>query len=156
ARDTRLDRRVAVKMVAAAAAGSDPELQARRFENEARAVAALSHPNILAIFDVGVFDSLPYIVFGLLDGATLRQRLDRGPRRGDAALGIAIQIARDLSAAHDKGIIHRDLKPENVVIDAHGDVKVLDFGLAKFQRPPFGEGAAIASAMSEPGGFVGT
>jgi eukaryotic-like serine/threonine-protein kinase len=129
ARDNRLGRDVAIKVLPqhlAADAGS-----LARFEREARAVAALSHPNILAIFDIGREGSTVYAVTELLEGATLRQRLKDGPLPVRKAIDHAAQIAQGLAAAHDKGIIHRDIKPENVFITNEGRVKLLDFGLAK-------------------------
>jgi serine/threonine protein kinase len=129
ARDARLQRDVAVKILPDGVA-NDPDRRAR-FEREARAVAALSHPNILAIFDFALADGTPYAVTELLDGQTLREHLSAQlPAR--KALEIATQIARGLAAAHDKGIIHRDLKPENVFVLGDGQVKILDFGLAKY------------------------
>ena len=129
ARDSKLDREVAVKVL--------PEIMAKdrlalaRFEREAKAVAALSHPNILAIFDFGHHDGLAYAVMELLQGQTLRDTLDSGilPRR--QAIDLALQIAKGLGAAHEKGIVHRDLKPENLFVTRDGQIKILDFGLAK-------------------------
>jgi len=129
ARDERLERDVAIKVLPAGVAG-DPGRRAR-FEREAKAVAALSHPNILAIHDIGEGQSFLYAVTELLDGETLRDRLTHGPLPVRKAVDIAIQIARGLSAAHDKGLVHRDLKPENVFLLKDGQVKILDFGLAR-------------------------
>src|SRR5687767_5924193 len=112
AHDTRLDRVVAIKVLPAAFA-SDPE-RLVRFEREAKAVAMLSHPNILAIFDTGVQDTHAYVVTELLDGETLAERLQSGPLTVRKAVELAVQIARGLAAAHAKGIVHRDLKPANV------------------------------------------
>ena len=128
AKDTRLGREVAIKVLPAAFAEEPDRL--KRFEQEARMVAALSHPNVLAIFDVGTHEGSPYLVSELLKGGTLRERLSGGPLPIAKALDIAIQVARGLAAAHDKGIIHRDLKPENIFL-THDAVKILDFGLAK-------------------------
>ena len=102
-----------------------------RFEREAKAVAALSHPNILAIHDTGTHDGLMFVVTELLEGETLRARVQQGPMPVRKATELATQIARGLAAAHDKGIIHRDLKPENVFLLRDGQVKILDFGLAR-------------------------
>src|SRR6266568_5704433 len=155
ARDTRLGRRVAVKVLPTATSNSEVFL--RRFENEARAVAALSHPNILAVFDVGSHAGTPYIVFELLEGETLRQRLQRGPLTVAEAVGFTVQIARGLAAAHDKGIVHRELKPENVFVTVAGEVKVLDFGLAKFHKPQFGDSAvSVSREVTEDGLLIGT
>src|SRR5512134_1224876 len=129
ARDPRLGRDVALKLLPAALQ-SDPD-RLRRFEQEARATGALSHPNILAVHDFGVHEGAPYLVSELLEGETLRARLRRGALPARKAIEIAAQIARGLAAAHDKGIVHRDLKPENLFVTADGRTKILDFGLAK-------------------------
>lgn len=129
ARDAKLDRDVALKVLPPHLA-SDPEALAR-FEREAKAVAALSHPNILAIHDFGTHQGTAYAVTELLEGQTLRQRLDEsGALALKNVVDIAESIARGLAAAHDKQIVHRDLKPENVFIGTAGHVKILDFGLA--------------------------
>ena len=129
ARDTRLGRDVAIKVISE---GLAPEGPAReRFEREARLAASLSHPNVVALYDVGFQDGQPYIVTELLQGETLRERLEKGPIPVQSALEWAAQIARGLAAAHDRGIIHRDLKLENVFITRDGHVKLLDFGIAK-------------------------
>jgi eukaryotic-like serine/threonine-protein kinase len=132
ARDPRLNREVAVKILPSLS--SDPQ-RLRRFEQEARAAAALSHPNIIAVYDVGTQDGSPYIVSELLQGETLRSRLGSGPLPVRKAVDYALQIARGLAAAHEKGIVHRDLKPENIIVTNDGRVKILDFGLAKLTRP---------------------
>ena len=142
ARDPRLGREVAIKILAVGPVG-DPE-RLRRFEQEARATAALNHPNILAVFDIGSQDKSPYIVSELLDGETLRARLNAGPLPVRKAVEYALQVARGLAAAHDHGIFHRDLKPENIFITRDGHVKILDFGLAKLTMPE-----PDAAAMSE-------
>jgi serine/threonine protein kinase len=128
-RDPRLGRDVAIKVLPSNAS-SDPG-RLHRFEQEARAAAALNHPNILAVYDVGVHDGAPYIVSELLDGETLRARLAGRPLPVRTALDYAVQIAHGLAAAHEKGIVHRDLKPDNVFVMPDGRVKILDFGLAK-------------------------
>jgi tetratricopeptide (TPR) repeat protein len=130
AHDSRLGRDVAVKVLPAEFA-SDPE-RLQRFEREARATAALSHPNILAVFDIGSHDGEPYIVEELVEGDSLREALNRGRMPVDRVADLASQIARGLAAAHDKSIVHRDLKPENVIVTTDGQAKILDFGLAKF------------------------
>jgi serine/threonine protein kinase len=133
ARDTRLHRDVAIKVLPA---GSVVELDRRtRFEQEARAAAALNHPNIVAVFDFGTEDDAPYIVSELLEGETVAERLRQGPLPVRAAVDYAIQIARGLAAAHDRSIVHRDLKPANVFITTDGRAKILDFGLAKLTQP---------------------
>jgi len=129
ARDLRLGRDVALKILPAAFT-DDPDRVAR-FEREARILAALNHPHIAAIYGVEKQGSLHALVLELVDGATLADRLARGPMAVDEALDVASQIAEALEAAHDKGIIHRDLKPANIKIAPAGTVKVLDFGLAK-------------------------
>jgi Tol biopolymer transport system component len=156
ARDTKLDRNVAIKILPAAFAG-DPELLAR-FEREARAVAALSHPNILAIHDFGRQDGESYAVMELLDGSSLREVMDAGPLPQRKAVEYAAQAAAGLAAAHEKGIVHRDLKPENLFLTRDGHVKILDFGLAaQFQ---LGDGdltvAPKTAVPTSPGTILGT
>ena len=129
ARDPKLGRDVALKVLPDIVTYS-PERRAR-FEREARAVAALSHPNVLTIFDYGASEGHAYAVMELLEGETLRDRLAAGPIPLHKALDYGAQIAHGLAAAHAKGIVHRDLKPENVFVTADGQVKVLDFGLAR-------------------------
>ncbi len=133
ARDGRLGRDVALKVIPARFA-SDPD-RIRRFEREARAAGALSHPNVCAVFDVGTHEGSPFVVMELLEGGSLRSRLDEGPVPARKALDWVAQAARGLAAAHEKGIVHRDLKPENLFLTLDGRVKVLDFGLAKLTRP---------------------
>jgi hypothetical protein len=133
AHDTRLNRDVAVKVLPAGA-GADPDRQSR-FEQEARAAAALNHPNIVAVFDVGLHGGTPYIVTELLEGATVAERLREGPLPVRSAVDTAIQVARGLAAAHERNIVHRDLKPANVFLTADGRAKILDFGLAKLTQP---------------------
>ncbi len=134
AKDTRLDREVAVKVLAETVS-RDPNARAR-FEREARAVAALSHPNILAIHDLGREEETDYAVMELLDGKTLRERLGRGTIPRGKAIEIAVQMAGGLAAVHERGIAHRDLKPENLFLTTSGVVKILDFGLAIQAAPP--------------------
>jgi Tol biopolymer transport system component len=159
ARDARLSRDVAVKVLPAALAADRDRLA--RFELEAQALAALNHPNILGVYDVGTLDSVPYVVSELLEGETLRERLSGSPLPARKALDFAVQLAHGLAAAHDKGIVHRDLKPENVFVTRDGRVKILDFGLAKLLERP-AEGAARereeapTSGRTDPGVVLGT
>ena len=152
AKDSKLDREVAVKVLPESVA-KDPETLAR-FEREAKAVAALSHPNILAIHDYGTDHGVAYAVMEFLSGQTLRDRLDSGALSQKQAIDFGLQIARGLSAAHEKGIIHRDLKPENVFVSKDGHVKILDFGLAK--RTELDEAAATAAPTEAEGTAPGT
>src|SRR5947207_6216823 len=131
ARDERLGRDVALKLIRPASSDNSDHL--RRFEQEARAAAALNHPNILAIFDVGFDGSIPYIVSELLEGRTLRQRLNEGAIPVRQATAYALQVAQGLIAAHERHIVHRDLKPENIFITHDDRIKILDFGVAKLQ-----------------------
>lgn len=131
ARDTRLGRDVAIKILPEAFARDEDRM--RRFAQEARAVAALNHPNVLSVYDTGVENGVPYLVSELLEGESLRQRLDQGPIPARKAVEYAQQIADGLAAAHEKNIVHRDLKPENIYLTGGGRVKILDFGLAKLQ-----------------------
>ena len=154
ARDPRLGRDVAIKVLPQHLA-NDPDALAR-FEREARAIAALSHPNILAIYDVGSDRGLTYAVMELLEGETLRSRLARGalPWRDAAEIGAA--IADGLSTAHAKGIVHRDLKPDNIFLTTDGRTKVLDFGLASHALTGLSETETIAPTRTEPGTVMGT
>jgi Tol biopolymer transport system component len=149
ARDSRLGRDVAIKVLPAALA-SDAE-RLHRFEQEARAAAALNHSHILAVYDIGSHEQQPYIVSELLEGETLRARLESGPLPPRKAMDYAVQIAHGLAAAHGKGIVHRDLKPENVFLDTTGHVKVLDFGLAKLTEPQSAMIGATALPTQPPG-----
>jgi serine/threonine-protein kinase len=156
ARDTRLGREVAVKVLPEQFA-SDPQRRAR-FEAEARAVAALSHPNILALYDYGTDGAVTYVVLELLEGATLRDRLAKGPLPWREAVACGAAIAEGLAAAHAKGIIHRDLKPENLFLTTDGRVKILDFGLARISPSPDPQsdtGPYIAAA-TDAGTVLGT
>jgi len=157
AKDSRLARDVAIKVLPPSVA-SDPDTLAR-FEREAKAVAALSHPNILSIFDFGTQDGVSYAVMELLEGETLRGKLDAGPIAQKQAVEYALQVARGLSAAHEKGIVHRDLKPENVFVTKDGHVTILDFGLAKRVEAIFPgkeTSAPTASGHTQPGMVMGT
>jgi Tol biopolymer transport system component len=155
ARDAKLGRDVAVKVLPEGLTANADFLS--RFEREARAVAALSHPNILSIFDVGREEGLAFAVMELLDGETLRQRLSEGALPTRKSLEYGAQIARGLAAAHEKGIVHRDLKPENVFLTADGRVKILDFGLAKVAALESDvTKSPTAVVVTEPGTVMGT
>jgi eukaryotic-like serine/threonine-protein kinase len=154
ARDARLGREVALKLLPAAFT-SDPDRLAR-FEREARSVAALSHPNILAIHDFGRHDGVVYATFELLEGSTLRERLGSGPLTLRKAASIAAQIARGLDAAHSRGIVHRDLKPENILITTSGLVKILDFGIACVSDALSSADAQTLEMLTAPGVTIGT
>src|SRR5207253_2745553 len=134
ARDVRLDRDVAVKVLPDQFAADAGRLA--RFEREAKAVAALDHPNILVLHDFSAHEGMCYAVTELLEGETLRQRLADGPLSWRHAVEIGAAIADGLAAAHAKGIIHRDLKPDNLFVTSDGRVKILDFGLARIEAPP--------------------
>jgi Tol biopolymer transport system component len=157
ARDARLNRDVAIKILPASFSTDSDRL--RRFAQEARAAAALSHPNILSIYDIGEDHGAPYVVSELLEGETLRDRLRNGPLSSRKAIDYAQQIARGLAAAHEKGIVHRDLKPENLFLTNDGRVKILDFGLAKLTRPEAGDSSADAPTQqvgTDAGTVMGT
>ena len=133
AHDPRLLRDVAIKVIPEGVA-QDPE-RLKRFEREARATAALSHPNVLTVFDVGSESGRTFVVTELLEGVTLGHRLQSGRLSVREALSLATQAARGLAAAHARGIVHRDLKPANLFLTTAGILKILDFGLARLQRP---------------------
>src|SRR5271154_3363052 len=156
ARDTRLDRDVAIKVLPAALTTDTDRL--RRFEQEARTIAALSHPNILGIHDIGAHDGAPFLVSEFLEGQTLREKLEAGALPVRRAIEYALGIAQGLAAAHEKGIVHRDLKPENVFVTRDGRVKVLDFGLAKLVRREESHeaGVTLTSPATLPGMVMGT
>src|SRR3984957_2417048 len=156
ARDERLGRDVALKLIRPASSDNPDHL--RRFELEARAAAALNHPNIVAIYDVGFSDGTPYIVCELLEGKTLRKRLAEGPLPIRLAVDYSLQIAEGLIAAHDRRIIHRDLKPENLFITVDGRVKILDFGVAKLQSSPEESGRTVEdlTTVTKSGAVIGT
>lgn len=147
ARDGRLDRDVAIKILRPASV-SDPD-RLRRFEQEARAAAALNHPNIVAIYDIGSHDGSPYIVSEMLEGETLRQKLIGGPLSVRTCTDYGRQIANGLVAAHEKRIIHRDLKPENIFITRDGQVKILDFGIAKLTARETDESSDLISMTTQ-------
>lgn len=149
ARDHRLEREVALKVLPRFVSFDHERLH--RFDQEAKAAAALNHPNILAVFQMGTYEGAPYLVSELLEGETLRERLKHGPIPLTKAIDYGLQIAYGLSAAHEKGIVHRDLKPENLFVNSDGRIKILDFGLAKLTHH-----AAMQSLETEPGSVLGT
>lgn len=159
ARDTRLGREVALKVLPSQFAADADRLH--RFEQEARAVAALNHPNILAVFDIGECNGSPFLVSELLDGEPLRATLDRGALPQRKAIEYGVQMAQGLAAAHEKGIVHRDLKPENIFVTYDGRVKILDFGLAKLAQRPGGanpdlDGVTLTHSHTTAGVVMGT
>ena len=156
ARDTRLGRDVALKILPDSFAREADRL--RRFEQEARAVAALNHPNILAIHDIGQHDGSPFLVSELLEGESLRAALDRGALPQRKTIEYGVQIAHGLAAAHEKGIVHRDLKPENIFVTKDGRIKILDFGLAKLAQKAGAEPdeVTLTSSHTAAGLVLGT
>ena len=155
AHDKRLDRDVAIKVLPEYLT-SDPD-RLRRFEQEARATAALNHPNILAVYQMATDNGVSYLVEELLEGETLRERLQRGPIPLRKAIDHGVQIAHGLAAAHDKGIVHRDLKPENLFVTKDGRVKILDFGLAHVEESKTASGQEqTVTFKTEPGVVLGT
>src|SRR5215469_4194321 len=151
ARDLRLARNVAIKVLPYFLTNDHDRL--RRFEQEARAAAALNHPNILAVYQMGLYEGAPYLVSELLEGKTLRELMKEGPLPWRNAIEYGVQIVRGLAAAHSKGITHRDLKPENVFVTKDGHVKILDFGLAKLADP---RSSGHARTGTEVGLVMGT
>jgi serine/threonine protein kinase len=156
ARDRRLERDVALKLIPAAHAADSA--RARRFEQEARTAGQLNHPNIMAVYDIGTHEGAPFIVSELLEGDSLRTRLQGGPIPARKTIGLTRQIAEGLAAAHAKGIVHRDLKPENLFVTADGRLKILDFGVAKLTRATVVDrrGPIAVATETEPGTVVGT
>ena len=156
ARDARLGRDVAIKVLPSFLCTDSDRL--RRFEQEARAAAALNHPNILAVFQMGTYEGAPYLVSELLEGETLREPIKRGRLSVRKAIDYGVQIAHGLAAAHEKGIFHRDLKPENLFVTKDGRVKILDFGLAKLTQPQSGSerNAPALTEDTEAGVVMGT
>jgi eukaryotic-like serine/threonine-protein kinase len=153
ARDSRLNRDVAIKVLPALVS-SDPQ-RLLRFEHEARAAAALNHPNILVVYQMGTYEGVPYLVSELLEGRTLTEIIRRGPLPLAKAIDYGVQVARGLAAAHEKGIIHRDLKPDNLFITKDGRAKILDFGLAKLTEPKDAP-TSLAPTVTLPGVAMGT
>jgi serine/threonine protein kinase len=158
ARDTKLGRDVAIKVLPASLSENADRLN--RFEQEAQAAGALNHPNILVIFHIGTHEGAPYIVSELLEGETLRERMAGSALPQRKAIDYALQIARGLAAAHEKGIVHRDIKPDNVFITNDGRVKILDFGLAKLAGAVDGTQAQsdvpTRKVNTDPGTVMGT
>jgi Tol biopolymer transport system component len=154
--DTRLGRQVAIKILPESFANDVERL--RRFELEAQSVASLSHPNIIAIYDVGSYNGTPFLVEELLEGESLREMLERGALPQRKVIDYGVQIAQGLAAAHEKGFVHRDLKPENLFITRDGRAKILDFGLAKaVQRPHVQpDVSTMAGAATAAGVVMGT
>ena len=150
ARDTRLGREVAIKVLHEAAAGDTDQLQ--RFEREARSAAALNHPNIATIYEVGEHEGTRFIAMELVEGRTLKERLKDGPLPAKELLDLATQVARGIAKAHAAGIVHRDLKPGNLMVTSDGVVKILDFGLAK--RTP--HASDVRSGITREGSVLGT
>jgi len=144
ARDLKLDRQVAIKLLST---GAHREEELRRFAQEARAAGSLNHPNILAVHDIGSCGAGPYIVSELLDGSTLRERLDGKPLPLKAALRYTVEIAKGLAAAHEHGVVHCDVKPENLFVTNEGRLKILDFGLAKLTGARFVAPEALAQSL---------
>jgi serine/threonine protein kinase/WD40 repeat protein len=155
ARDTRLNRDVAIKILPGLSTADSDRL--RRFEQEARAAAALNHPNILAVYQMGAHQGTPYLVSELLEGETLRDRLKRGSLPVRKVVDYGIQIAKGLAAAHEKGIVHRDLKPENLFLTKDGHAKILDFGLARLTQPKESElGQSTQEVQTMAGMLMGS
>src|SRR5437867_819583 len=158
AQDTKLDRKVALKILPDDLGGHD---RVRRFLQEARAVSALNHPNILTIYEIDEIDSAQFIATEFIEGETLRARMRIVPLRPPEAIDVAIQVASALCAAHSVGIVHRDIKPDNIMLRRDGIVKVLDFGLAKLAAPrpaalAAGEAPTVALVNTEAGMILGT
>ena len=156
ARDGRLDREVAIKVLPKELAAVPSRVT--RFEREARSASALSHPNIVTIYEIGSIDSVSYIAMELIDGQSLRELLLEGPLPVRRLLQIGIPVADGLARAHATGIVHRDLKPENVMVTKDGHVKILDFGLAKLTQPDSGGSSETQAAheVTRDGAILGT
>src|SRR5215475_9461810 len=158
ARDEKLNREVAIKVLSSEFSQNGDRLS--RFEQEAQSAGALNHPNIIAVYDVGMHEMSPYVVSELLEGESLKERLQSGPIAQRKAIEYAIQIANGLAAAHEKGITHRDIKPDNLFVTKDDRVKILDFGIAKLTEP-VSAGAvqtdiATRKVHTDPGAVLGT
>ncbi len=154
AKDAKIGRDVAIKVLPASLITDADRLQ--RFEQEARAAGTLNHPNLVTIYELGTHDGAPFIAMELLEGETLRDKLDRGPIPARKSIEYAVQIANGLAAAHEKGIVHRDLKPENIFATPDGRIKILDFGLAKLMAPAEVPDDQTAKRGTAPGTVMGT
>lgn len=154
AHDSRLNREVAIKILPEAFAQNPERL--RRFEQEAKAAAALNHPNVMAVFDVSSEGDVPYVVSELLEGGTLYELLQHGPLSPRRLTDLAVQIALGMAAAHHKGIVHRDLKPANLFVTTDGRVKILDFGLARVTDPRDVGTTRLPGPATTPGAVMGT
>src|SRR5882757_4816951 len=157
ARDSRLQRTVAIKVLPSHLS-ADPDLHTR-FEQEAKSISGLQHPNICVVHDIGSQDGVDFMVMEYVAGQTLDKLIPPGGMAADQAIRYAVQVADALARAHTAGIVHRDLKPANVMVDESGLVKVLDFGLAKLAVPASalaGQGATLATMATTPGMIVGT
>jgi serine/threonine protein kinase len=154
ARDTSLHREVAIKILPESFAADADRL--RRFQIEAQTAGALSHPNILAIYDVGTYEGTPYLVSELLDGESLSDRLKRGKLSINRTIDYGRQIAAGLATAHAKGITHRDIKPANIYVTKDGRVKILDFGIAKLTGTNSAEQTATIALETRAGTVMGT
>src|SRR3974390_610545 len=157
ARDSRLERDVAIKVLPDVLSMEPDRLL--RFETEAKAAAALNHPNILAVYQMGTYAGVPYLVSELLEGKTLAETIRRGPLPFRKAIDYGVQIAHGLAAAHEKRIVHRALKPDNLFVTKDGRVKILDFGLAKLTLPEAGvslTGVPTGAPGTEAGVVMGT
>ena len=152
--DPRIGRQVALKLLPKSLVNAGE--RRRRFEQEARLAASLNHPNVMAIYDVGLDHDPPYIVAELVSGDLLRALIDAGPLAVRKAVDIAAQIASGLAAAHAAGIVHRDLKPENVIVTAEGTAKLLDFGVARVESKAAAANETVTIANTALGAVVGT
>src|SRR6266487_3164514 len=142
ATDIKADRKAALKLLPMHFTGDAERLH--RFQQEAHALVGLNHPNILTVYEIGEDHSIHYIASELIEGETLRQRLEHGPMQLSEAVDVAIQVASALVAAHETGIVHRDIKPENIMLRPDGYVKVLDFGIAKLAESAFADPSCVA------------